>query len=346
MSRLFGGSGKKGRSRRLERLLASFLHRKSSRQLFGLYRSTFRGRGLEFSEHRVYSPGDEVRFIDWKVSARRGELFVKLFVEERQRNVLIAIDLSSSMAYRTGEFSKLERALELALFLSSAASANGDKVGIIGFSDRIDFAFPPAEGGKKLLGALDEMWRRRGEFAKNRRSEVGVLFREVLERASKDTVVFIISDFLYPLDRKVWRRAAARLRLVPIGILDPSEVGRGTGEGGAARPNSKFFLELLGIVFFSSLFFGGLLSAISIPLSVILAPVFFKRQREGSLLFFDLERGERAVALSEKLENRKISEWRDLFAGENINFLELTTEQDPLDQLVQFFAIKSGKRAA
>ena len=132
--------------------------------LAGEYHSVFKGRGMEFDEVREYTPGDEIRTIDWNVTARTGQPYVKRYVEERELTVLFVVDLSASGTFGTREKLKNEVAAELCALLSFSAIKNNDKVGLIIFTDIIELYIPPGKGtshGVKDL--LDEVFRGRGE---------------------------------------------------------------------------------------------------------------------------------------------------------------------------------------
>jgi len=141
----------------------------------GAYRSAFRGKGLEFAEVREYVPGDDVRSIDWNVTARTGEPHVKRFVEERELTVMLLVDVSASQDFGSGRRSKLEAAVELSALLAMSAVENGDKVGLLLFHGGADLYIPPRKGGKHALRVVREVLAR-GEGAPS-----GPLLRSALE---------------------------------------------------------------------------------------------------------------------------------------------------------------------
>ncbi|HXH22400.1 MAG TPA: DUF58 domain-containing protein, partial [Dehalococcoidia bacterium] len=118
---------------------------------FGEYHSVFRGKGIEFSEVREYLPGDEVRTIDWNVTARMGSPYVKKFVEERELTVYLLVDLSASAAFSTTNITKRDLAAEVSTLLAFAAEANNDKVGLIAFTDRVELYLRPRKGQHHVL---------------------------------------------------------------------------------------------------------------------------------------------------------------------------------------------------
>lgn len=190
----------------------------------GEYHSIFKGRGLEFSDVREYQPGDDVRTIDWNVTARRGRLFIKEFVEERQLNALVMVDLSASKAFGTGAKDNAEIASELAAILSLAATANNDRVGLLCVTDRVERFIPPDTGRRHALRMVLELLALRPEGRGTRLSE-GLGFAERVLR--QRTTVFLISDFLTgtetdPALGHAARKLAWDHDLVPIRLTDPT----------------------------------------------------------------------------------------------------------------------------
>jgi uncharacterized protein (DUF58 family) len=161
--------------------------------LSGQYHSVFKGRGMVFSEVRPYAPGDEVRTIDWNVAARTGQLHVKRFVEERELTVMLLCDLSPSADFGSRERTKAEVSAELAALLAMSAVANGDRVGLVLFTDRVERFVPPRKGRRHALRIVSEILQFRPE---GRGTAIGAAL-ELLRRALRRTVVaFVISDFL------------------------------------------------------------------------------------------------------------------------------------------------------
>ena len=131
----------------------------------GAYLSVFKGRGMEFDEVRPYVPGDDIRSIDWNVTARTGEPHVKRFVEERELTVMLLVDISASQDFGSGRRSKLEAAVELSALLAMSAVENGDKVGMLLFHGGADLYIPPRKGGKHALRVVREVLARGQEAA-------------------------------------------------------------------------------------------------------------------------------------------------------------------------------------
>ena len=198
-----------------------WLARRAVRDLLGgAYHSVFKGTGLTFEEVRPYSPGDEVRFIDWNVTARLNEPYIKRFIEERERTILLLLDASASLAFGTGPFSKRQAAAELAALLTFAALANNDRVGLLLFSDQLELALPPAKGQRHALRVVREiLWYPPRHRGTNLSRALDQLPRLVRRRA----VVFVLSDFLDSGYEQALCRAAARHDLVAVQLSDPRE---------------------------------------------------------------------------------------------------------------------------
>lgn len=161
--------------------------------LSGQYHSVFKGRGMAFSEVRPYAPGDEVRSIDWNVSARTGQLHVKRFVEERELTVMILCDLSASADFGSGQRTKAELSAEIAALLALSAVANGDRVGLVLFTDRVERFVPPRKGRRHALRIVSEILQLRPE---GRGTSLGASFEFLRRALRRRTVAFVLSDFL------------------------------------------------------------------------------------------------------------------------------------------------------
>lgn len=189
----------------------------------GEYHSIFKGRGLEFSDVREYQPGDDVRAIDWNVTARRGRLFIKEFVEERQLNALVMVDLSASKAFGTGEKDNATIAAEIAAILALAATGNNDRVGLLLATDRVEHFVPPDTGRRHALRMVLELLAYQPEGRGTKLSEAMRFADKVLRQR---TTVFVISDFLTGPDADPDLPLAARKLawdhdVVPIRLVDP-----------------------------------------------------------------------------------------------------------------------------
>ena len=166
-----------------------------SEALAGSYHSAFKGQGIDFEEVREYQAGDDVRSIDWNVTAKMNTPFVKLYREERELTIVLAVDLSASGLFGSVEQSKRERLAELAALLAFSADRNNDKVGLILFTDEVDHYLPPAKGQKHVLRILREiLFHKTKGTGTNLRTSLRFLNRVMKRRA----VVFLLSDFMIP----------------------------------------------------------------------------------------------------------------------------------------------------
>lgn len=189
-------------------------------QLAGSYHSVFKGRGMTFSEVRQYQPGDDVRFIDWNVSARFNETFVKLFTEEREMTVMLLVDLSASQRFGTALRPKLETTAEVAALLAFSAIKNNDRVGLILFTDRVEKMIPPKKGKGHVLHVVTEILEARPEHQGTDLEQALRLLGNISKRRS---VAFVVSDFLAHDYEHALRLAGRRHDLIPIQIVDPRE---------------------------------------------------------------------------------------------------------------------------
>jgi uncharacterized protein (DUF58 family) len=186
----------------------------------GEYGSVFKGRGMEFAEVREYVPGDDVRSIDWNVTARTGAPHVKKFVEEREQTVMFLVDASHSLDFGSVRRMKGEIAAELAAVLAFSAIRNNDKVGAIIFTDRIELFIPPKKGKKHVLRVIREMLWFEPE---GRGTDVGAALEYLSRVVRRKAVVFLVSDFVSPDYSRPLRVANRRHDLVAITIADPAE---------------------------------------------------------------------------------------------------------------------------
>ena len=161
----------------------------------GSYHSAFKGQGIDFEEVREYQPGDEVRSIDWNVTAKTGLPFVKQYREERELTILLVVDISPSTSYGSVYHSKREKLAELAALLAFSANRNGDKVGLLLVSDQIELFLPPTKGQKHVLRILREVLFRPAEGKGTNLSEGVRIANQVMKRRA---VVFLLSDFIIP----------------------------------------------------------------------------------------------------------------------------------------------------
>jgi uncharacterized protein (DUF58 family) len=166
-----------------------------SEVLAGSYQSAFKGQGIDFEEVREYQPGDEVRSIDWNVTAKMGAPFIKQYREERELTILLAIDISESSIFGSESRTKRERLAELSALLAISASRNGDKVGLLLFAEEVEIYLPPANGQKNVLRILREILFHRNKTKETNLNEGLRFINKVMRRRA---VVFFLSDFIIP----------------------------------------------------------------------------------------------------------------------------------------------------
>jgi len=189
-------------------------------QLAGQYHSVFKGLGIAFSEVRQYFPGDDIRAIDWNVSARMNEPYVKVFTEERDRTVNLLIDMSASGAFGTRSLAKREVAAEVAAMIAFSAIKNNDRVGLIVFTDSVELYVPPKKGKKHVLRVIREILSFQPG---SRRTDVSSALEYLNKVTRRKSVAFVISDFLAGGWEQPIRIANRRHDVVPVVISDPME---------------------------------------------------------------------------------------------------------------------------
>jgi len=186
----------------------------------GEYHSVFKGRGIEFSEVREYQYGDDIRLIDWNVSARLNHPFVKVFEEERELTVMLLVDFSSSGNFGTGKQLKNEIAAEICAVLAFSAIKNNDKVGLVLFTDRIEKFVPPKKGRAHILRIIRELLSFQPEGS-------GTSIRKALEYfnhvSKKRTIAFVISDFIDEGYDHILRTISRKHDVIAVEIADQRE---------------------------------------------------------------------------------------------------------------------------
>lgn len=189
--------------------------------LAGEYHSVFKGRGMEFEEVREYQIGDDVRSIDWNVTARMRHPYVKRYREERELTVMLAVDVSSSGAFGTANQMKAELGVELSAVLAFSAIKNNDRVGLVEFTDRIEKFIPPKKGKKHVLRLIRELLDERPEGGRtDLRLALEFLGRVLLRKS----VVFVISDFLGEDYEDPLKILNQKHDLITISVIDPREL--------------------------------------------------------------------------------------------------------------------------
>jgi uncharacterized protein (DUF58 family) len=191
-------------------------------RMAGQYHSVFKGAGIAFSEVRQYIPGDDIRLIDWNVSARMNAPYVKLYVEEREMTVLLLVDMSASGRFGSVGQEKRELAAELAAVLAFSAIRNNDRVGLIIFTDQVERFVPAKKGRKHVLRVISEIL---SFEPRSPHTNLGLGLDFLGRIARRRAVAFLVSDFLAPpaqYERSL-RIAARRHDLVPVAVTDPLE---------------------------------------------------------------------------------------------------------------------------
>jgi uncharacterized protein (DUF58 family) len=184
----------------------------------GQYHSAFKGRGMIFSEVREYQYGDDVRDIDWKVTARYNRPYVKVYEEERELTVMLLIDVSRSLTFGSSTMIKRDMVAEIAATLAFSAILNNDKIGVIFFSEEVEKFIPPRKGSKHILYIIREIL---GFKPKNKGTEISVALRYLTNAIKKRCTAFLISDFIDPDDYKQSLRIANRKHdVVAIQVYD------------------------------------------------------------------------------------------------------------------------------
>jgi len=186
----------------------------------GEYHSVFKGRGMEFDEVREYDPQDDIRDIDWNVTARMGHPYTKKFVEERELTVIFLVDASSSGQYGTRGTTKSELIAEICALLAFSAVKNHDRVGLIVFSDQIEKFIPPKKGRLHVLRVIREILSFR---PKHRATDISVALKMLNDSVKKRSTVFLFSDFISENYEKLLKVAFKKHDIVAVVVEDPTE---------------------------------------------------------------------------------------------------------------------------
>jgi uncharacterized protein (DUF58 family) len=192
-------------------------------RMAGQYHSVFKGSGIAFSEVRQYMPGDDIRLIDWNVSARMNDTYIKLFTEEREMTVILLVDMSASGRFGSRVQEKRELAAEVAAVLAFSAIRNNDRVGLVIFTGEVEHFVPPKKGKKHVLRVISEIL---SFEPKSPSTNIAGALQFVGRIARRRAVTFLISDFLAPTEtyERALRITARRHDLVPVSVTDPLEL--------------------------------------------------------------------------------------------------------------------------
>ncbi|MCK5800051.1 MAG: DUF58 domain-containing protein [Deltaproteobacteria bacterium] len=218
------------------RKIEIYTNRLVNDQLAGQYHSVFKGRGMAFAEVRQYQPGDDIRLIDWNVSARMNDVFIKLFSEEREMTVMLLVDMSASNLFGTYSQTKRDLTAEIAAILAFSAIKNNDRVGLIIFTDEVEKFVPPKKGKKHVLRVISEILSYR---PKSRRTDLASGLEFLGRITKRRSVAFILTDFLQepprdldldPRDPPKHQRLEHAFKvisrkhdLIPVTVTDPLE---------------------------------------------------------------------------------------------------------------------------
>lgn len=187
----------------------------------GQYESVFKGRGMQFDEVREYTPGDDVRTIDWNVTARTGRPYIKRFVEEREMTVIFAVDLSASGEFGTVNKMKNELAAEFCAVLAFAAAKNNDKVGLLIFTDRIELYIPPKKGSGHVLRLIRELLYFK---MPRRKTNIPLALDYTAKVISKKATIFLVSDFIEADFKKPLSLLNKRHDVIAVPVRDRVEI--------------------------------------------------------------------------------------------------------------------------
>lgn len=189
--------------------------------LAGEYRSVFKGRGMDFDEIRPYAEGDDVRSIDWNVTARTGRPHIKRYIEERELGVWFLVDTSASCRTGEGDRTKWDTIHEITALLSLSAIKNNDRVGLILFSDRIEQILPPRKGRLHALRLLNDLLK---SEPRGRKTDLQPALDALIHLSRRRSLVFLISDFLFESNRDQLGQTAFRQDLIAVAVNDPQEI--------------------------------------------------------------------------------------------------------------------------
>jgi|688.fasta_scaffold02929_12 uncharacterized protein (DUF58 family) len=189
--------------------------------LAGIYRSAFKGKGMEFEEVREYQQGDDIRSIDWSVTARMNHPYVKVFREERELTVWLLIDLSASSRYGSKNKLKLDLICEISALIAFSAIKNNDRVGMILFTDKVEHYYPPRNTSRHVLRLIRDLLIYQ---PKDSKTNIAAALSFLGKIQAKSSVCFVISDFLSPDFQHDAQLIAIKHDLIGVGITDPSEI--------------------------------------------------------------------------------------------------------------------------
>ena len=189
----------------------------------GEYHSAFKGQGLEFDEVRLYQFGDDIRSIDWNVTAKTGEVYVKIFREEREQNLFVLFDISKSEDFGGDKGNKLMIGTEIAAILAFSAMKNNDKIGLVTFTERVETYYPPKKGRKHILGLIRSLLN---EQAKNIGTDIKHAVDYVKKILKRRSILIVISDFLDEGYENALSQLSGKHEVILIRLFNPKEIFR------------------------------------------------------------------------------------------------------------------------
>lgn len=273
--------------------------------LAGEYVSVFKGHGMEFEEVREYQPGDEIKTIDWNVTARMGHPYIKRFVEERELTVMLLVDISGSGDFGSVNHFKKEIAAELCAFLAFSAIRNNDKVGLITFTDKIEKFVPPKKGKKHALRVIRELLYSETdpvEMQRRRQTNINAALEYLTKVTARRTVTFLVSDFIASGFEKSLRVANKKHDIIAITITDPRE------------------LELPDIGF-----------------------IEVEDAETGEILLVDT--GDKNTRQSfYAMNNKKIDERKRLFRSMDVDEIIIKTDESYVEPIMKFFRLREKRQ--
>lgn len=271
----------------------------------GEYVSVFKGHGMEFEEVREYQPGDEIKTIDWNVTARMGHPYIKRFVEERELTVMLLVDLSDSGNFGSVNQFKREIATELCALLAFSAIKNNDKVGLVTFTDRIEKFVPPKKGKRHVLRVIRELLYSepdQNDFNRRKQTDISVALEYLLKVAVRKTVTFLVSDFIAKGFEKSLRIANKKHDIIAITITDPREL---------ELPNCGF--------------------------------IDLEDTETGEILIIDTS--DKNTRNSFKILNKKnIDERKKLFRSMNVDEIIIMTNEPYVEPIMKFFRLREKRQ--
>ena len=284
--------------------------------LAGEYVSVFKGQGMEFQEVREYQPGDEIRTIDWNVTARTGKPFVKRFAEEMELTVMLLVDASSSGQFGTTGRTKSDLAAEICAVLAFSAIKNNDKVGLIIFTDQIEKFVPPKKGKRHVLRVIRELLAFQPERSQ---TDIKLAVEYLSQVTTRRCVAFLVSDFIAEDYEKALRIAGRRHDIIAITMTDPREVSL------PDRAPAPFFLRLFG------------------PLGravwwLMRPPTIFELEdaETGETLLIDSadENTSRGYGV---LSDKQTQERDETFRSMGVDYMDIRTDQPYVEAILRFF---------